>query len=419
MTGMFKWTNYWDYIIYLTVLILGMGTIAVRNICRGRAPLKTQTILFAGRIILIVLIGKLAALPFTSTFRMMVSEVAIAHDHTAFYQMLVLWGRPAAVLVVYVVYLFQTCRISSLFFISKKGTASVRPEKPDRPRELGQLKDLDQHAESSRISYEEPKKQDRLSPSVPQLTALLLGVCALGLILIPELVSVRDIYENGFSRSNTMFKLTYQAYLMFALFMGYALTEMLAGMKKFARPVHLASGVLLAILLLTMGYFPYSVKCWFGDVTDSSGFQGLDATQFIDRDYPGDAEAIRWLNENVSGNPIALEAYGDSYSAHCRVSAMTGLPTLEGWYVHEWLWRENVDALNDRIDEINAIFRTGDDTSRAKELLRKYNVSYIFVGSCEREQFPEMNEAALRSLGTVVFETEPDIPDGAYIIRVN
>lgn len=29
-----------------------------------------------------------------------------------------------------------------------------------------------------------------------------------------------------------------------------------------------------------------------------------------------------------------LEANGDSYSDYERVSAMTGLPTVLGWYVH-------------------------------------------------------------------------------------
>ena len=46
---------------------------------------------------------------------------------------------------------------------------------------------------------------------VPDLFALITGLCAVGLILIPELVYVRDIYENGNARANTMFKLTYQA----------------------------------------------------------------------------------------------------------------------------------------------------------------------------------------------------------------
>ena len=58
--------------------------------------------------------------------------------------------------------------------------------------------------------------------SVPDLFAIVMGLCAIGLIVIPELVYVRDIYENGNARANTMFKLTYQAYILFALMMSYS-----------------------------------------------------------------------------------------------------------------------------------------------------------------------------------------------------
>ena len=43
--------------------------------------------------------------------------------------------------------------------------------------------------------------------------------------------------------------------------------------------------------------------------------------------------------KTIEGQPVVLEANGDSYSDYERVSAMTGLPTVLGWYVHEWLWR--------------------------------------------------------------------------------
>ena len=46
--------------------------------------------------------------------------------------------------------------------------------------------------------------------------------------MIPELVYVRDIYENGNARANTMFKLsTYQAYILFGLTMGYGIYRLL------------------------------------------------------------------------------------------------------------------------------------------------------------------------------------------------
>ena len=38
-----------------------------------------------------------------------------------------------------------------------------------------------------------------------------------GLALLPEIVYVKDIYSGSYKRANTMFKLTYQAFIMFGI----------------------------------------------------------------------------------------------------------------------------------------------------------------------------------------------------------
>ena len=91
-----------------------------------------------------------------------------------------------------------------------------------------------------------------------------MGLCAIGLVLIPELVYVRDIYENGNARANTMFKLTYQAYILFGMTMGYGIYRMLVISRQ--KIIRILSGVGLFVLLWTVGYFGNAVHSWFGDV---------------------------------------------------------------------------------------------------------------------------------------------------------
>ena len=111
-----------------------------------------------------------------------------------------------------------------------------------------------------------------------------------------------------------------------------------------------------------------------------------------------------------------LEANGDSYSGYERVSAMTGLPTVLGWYVHEWLWRDDTADLNEKSADIESIYISL-DVEYVKELLEEYDVSYIFVGSKEREKYGEaLNEDVLKSLGEVVFQDEVY---STYILKVN
>lgn len=137
-----------------------------------------------------------------------------------------------------------------------------------------------------------------------------------------------------------MFKLTYQAYIMFGMTMAYVIFRLLfINCKKILKAV----GVIgLVLLLWTCGYFGRSVDSWFGQVLDPSQYKGLNATAFMETDFVEDAGAIRWLKENIQDSPVVLEVNGDSYSNYERVSAMTGLPTVMGWYVHEWLWRNVV-----------------------------------------------------------------------------
>lgn len=376
LTGIFHWTNYWDFVIYTTAALICIFFTAMYRY-RGQAKaVAAATVLQTAEVFVL---GTLAALPFTSSFETMVSGIALSKYHTVLYQFLILWGLPfALVLILLLAVLIKYLRAY---------------------REPGRFREFFRRV------------------SLSDTFALILGICGIGLVLIPELIYVRDIYENGYARSNTMFKLTYQAFILFGMAMAYAIVRLLLWKgRKLARTLGAAG---LAMVLLTCGYFGYSVKCWFGNVLDVSGYRCLDATAYLENVYPEDAAAIRWLNENVEGNPVVLEANGDSYSDYCRVSAMTGLPTVLGWYVHEWLWRGDTADLNEKSAEIQTIYTSG-DREAVEELLEKYEVEYIFVGSCEREKYGEnLNEDLLRSLGEEVFPGGTGETGGAYIIKVS
>ena len=129
----------------------------------------------------IIGLSYLVILPFTLKFDTMVQGVALAQHHSLWYQLLILWGLPVLLTVLLIL--------------------SVITEK---------MKGL-KHKSLYRLLE---------AITVPDLFAVIMGLCAIGLVLIPELVYVRDIYENGNARANTMFKLTYQAYILFGMTMG-------------------------------------------------------------------------------------------------------------------------------------------------------------------------------------------------------
>ena len=165
-------------------------------------------------------------------------------------------------------------------------------------------------------------------------------------------------------------------------------------------------GMAIILLISTCGYFVNATTNWFTGFPLKNKYQTLNATAYLENAIPEDAAAIRWLNKNITGQPTVLEACGDSYKDYDnRVSAMTGLPTVLGWYVHEWLWRNNLDEENKRRTDVETIY-TSTDKKEVQELLDKYEVNYIFIGSCEYQKYEGVNVALLSSLGEIVFKEE-------------
>ena len=369
--GIFQWTNYWDFAIYYVV----GGAVLVLTLIRAHGKkigkIFSNTVFYAA---VILVFSWIVILPFTLRFETMFLGIGIAERHSKLYQLAILWGLPVAVGILLLVWAVTEHRKER-----KKGERLVT------------------------FFRERP---------LPELFAVILTLCAMGLVLLPELVYVRDIYEENYARSNTMFKLTYQAFTLFGIAMAYTLTSLLA--QKGRKALRALSGICLAFFLCTTGYFVTSVHAWFGNVWDPKGYQGLDATAFLETDFPEDAGAIRCMQEQIKGQPVVLEAQGDSYSDCERVSAMTGFPTVAGWYVHQWLWRNDLAELNGRVEDVKNIY-TGTDPVFVKELLDRYQVEYIFVGSQERQESPEINEALLRELGEVVYQ---GTGAEAYVIQV-
>jgi uncharacterized membrane protein len=101
-----------------------------------------------------------------------------------------------------------------------------------------------------------------------------------------------------------------------------------------------------------------------------------------------DAEAIRWLQQNVAGSPVVLEGTTPNYRWGSRVSVYTGLPAVIGWDWHQkqqrWGYQERVDA---RLADVKTMLTTVDPATTLA-LMRQYRVRYVYIGQVERLYFP-------------------------------
>lgn len=234
------------------------------------------------------------------------------------------------------------------------------------------------------------------------------------LIIAPEIIYLKDIYSSYF-RANTMFKLSYQAFMMFSLSSVYMLIRIFLSVKndlknKLSKISFIAFiPITLCLLLIVSSYSFFAIPSGYNNLKK---YKNLDGIEYLKEIKNYDYQSILWINKNISGQPVILEAQGDSYTDYERISANTGLPTVLGWTVHEWLWRGSYSVPASRFDDIRNLYESN-DLNLTKKLINKYKISYIYLGELEREKY-HINEEKFSKLGKIIYRN-----NGAEIIKVN
>jgi uncharacterized membrane protein len=161
-------------------------------------------------------------------------------------------------------------------------------------------------------------------------------------------------------------------------------------------------------------YPTFSIKSYFGKIT-SEGYKGLYGLKWLEERYPDNYAGITWLGNNFPRNtqPVILEAGGDSYTDADMFSTFTGLPTVAGWMVHEWLWRGGYDSIAARTEEVRKVYEEGSG-EETMSILTKYKVQFIVVGALERQKYLQLNEEKIKNLASSVFAAGETV-----IYRVN
>ena len=220
------------------------------------------------------------------------------------------------------------------------------------------------------------------------------------LVFLPEIAYVKDIYTVGYHRANTMFKLVYQSFVLYALAAGYISWRLLEKSSRWRRGI---LAILISLGFAAQMIYPvFAIDGYYGRI-NASRYRGLDGLAFMAKKMPADYQLRQWLVSHIKGQPVVLEAAGESYTLDDRISATTGLPTVEGWLVHEWLWRGGYQLPQQRQHEVELIYQ-GKDMPVAHYLILKYKVRYVVVGKREREKYPNLDEKRFQGWGKLVFK---------------
>ena len=263
-----------------------------------------------------------------------------------------------------------------------------------------------------------------------QAFTLLLGAVAFGLVAACEVFFLKDVFAGNYPRMNTVFKFYFQAWALLAITSGTGLYFIIDSF----RPAFSATlkqrvtrwateGVwsigLIAFLIAGAAYpiaGAYTRTNFFMQRTNS-----LDGLNYLQTDptEPGDYQAIRWINANIQGDPVIVEAVGPDYSNYARISAFTGLPTIMGWVGHEYQWRvtwlnksTNAINFNQRSPDVDAIY-TNPHPQVVLSLMARYHAQYLYVGPLEHQKYQNANLNRFKAFMQVIYNA-----DGVTIYKV-
>ena len=177
------------------------------------------------------------------------------------------------------------------------------------------------------------------------------------------------------------------------------------------------SGLIFSVGLISFAFvYPFiAINAWYGPFSGDyrREYVGLDGIRYMKTHEEGfirvleeDYHIVRFINENIQGQPIIIEVNGDAYTSFGRISVKTGLPTVFNWFTHQWLWRASDGDHSDffiRIADIETLYTTH-HIEDARTVIHKYNIEYIVVGRHEQLRFEDrLNMELLLSLGEPIF----------------
>jgi YYY domain-containing protein len=225
-------------------------------------------------------------------------------------------------------------------------------------------------------------------------------VAGAGLVAIVEVVYLAE--RAGPLRMNTVFKTYAQVWVLWGVGGGVALATYVADASpsvEWRVPGVSQRGVRVAFaVLLVASTGVYAAQALPAHAVAGRDDPTLDATAFVAEHHPGEAPAIRALDD-VEGTPTMLSAPatsrypgpGGSYPSppgmygwnSSPAASLTGVPTVAGWH-HEVGYRGPEPYLA-RVRDVDDIYTSTGE--RRRELLRTYEVRYVWVGPAERARY--------------------------------
>ena len=221
---------------------------------------------------------------------------------------------------------------------------------------------------------------------------------AVALTLVVEIV----VLKGDISRMNTTFKFYLQVWILLGISAAVALGWLADRLQQWRGwGAWMWKGFMGVLVGASFFYVFTATPNKMSDrwaQTQSPGLNGNDYMLVAEYGIPPyplkwDYEAIQWLQDNVKGTPVVAEAGSGLlnvplYQWGSRISINTGLPTIIGWDWHQRQQRSIMPGwvIDRRLQDVASLYQTVDKTV-AQEVLQRYGVKYVVLGSLERATY--------------------------------
>lgn len=220
-----------------------------------------------------------------------------------------------------------------------------------------------------------------------------------------ELFLIRDVFFGSVPRLNTVFKLSYQAWVLLALAGAVGIVARLRAAVLFRRP---AAYLALPAAWLAAAGLVYPLLAAFNRTGNFSLPTTIDGLEAVARNDPNDYALTLWIQQHTTPGEVVFEATGRrwqgsagqqpvivngnvDYSEAGRIAARTGRQTPIGWYFHEIQWRgdtpDNRAEFTRRQDLVDSAYLSGNPET-VLAAMGEFDARYLVVGRVEMANYP-------------------------------
>lgn len=237
--------------------------------------------------------------------------------------------------------------------------------------------------------------------------APLAALAATGALLLygGELYFIRDVFYGSVPRLNTVFKLSYQAWVLLSLAGGAGIV---LALRRAAAERAVTGYLGIPAALLAVAGLAYPLTASFNRTEGFTRETSVDGLTSVARSDPNDYALMRWIQENTAPGDVIVEATGRrwnsgagagpvivnagvDYSDAGRIAARTGRQTPIGWYFHEVQWRgdtaENKTELSRRQDLVDSAYLSR-EPEKVIAAMNEVDARYLVVGTLEMASYP-------------------------------